>query len=340
MGGCASYSNLLISGLEQCDSINSIRLLTETASSHTYRVTRNKIHIYRTLPRRDSKPRKNLPLHALTFLITQLQIAIFLIQFSLSGSGTKIVHIHNRFGRRWIGLYCRMLNIQSVLDIRDRFYHEGGLKAYDSIICASQNIYLDLRSRGLKKVLLKSVPIDLSEIRAVARLSRSEAKPFILFVGVVSHGKGVLKLIESYKATKTCKENFNLVIIGPSHIKNFDEYLIERNIEYLGVVERKIVLETIQQSSLLVLPSESEGMPRVALEAIGLGVPTILPRGIPEFDTFCRNCVLDEDNGKPLSAMLDEPFHRYLSKDFPINDYDSAHYCDELAHSVYKHVSL
>ena len=56
----------------------------------------------------------------------------------------------------------------------------------------------------------------------------------------------------------------------------------------------------------MVLPSRSEGLPTVVLEAVALGSKVICPPGIPEFDEHMPHFVLSEVSADAIANALDE----------------------------------
>jgi glycogen(starch) synthase len=67
---------------------------------------------------------------------------------------------------------------------------------------------------------------------------------------------------------------------------------VRHRVEFLGTIGRERVLEVINESSMLVMPSRWEGLPVAAVEAAGMGRPIVATRvdGIPEI-------VLDGETG-------------------------------------------
>lgn len=337
VGGCAVYSDILIRGMDADDRVRSVWFLTEYSGGSKLIDSTRKAKILRFLPPRDSRPRRHLLAHALLFVINQIFIALFLTLFRLLSSKNRVVHIHNRYGRRWVGVYCRLIGLPAVLDVRDRFYLETGLPVFDKIICASESIQNDLQQRGLENKLISiPVPMDLDEVQSFLKCEPLISQPYILFVGAMTESKGVFRLIQAYCSSLLPEMNTRLVLVGPKNTTNLEERLEFEGVEYLGPKPRHDVLCIIRHAALLVLPSNAEGMPRVALEAIALGVPVILPEGVGDFEEHCPQCLLKDNSVENLTAMLGSPFHEFVPDAFPIHLYSSSGYMGKVIEFVYR----
>jgi glycosyltransferase involved in cell wall biosynthesis len=112
---------------------------------------------------------------------------------------------------------------------------------------------------------------------------------FILFVGVLSPLKNVDGLIESF--TKITKDfpGFKLVIVGEGKERERLQFLvwnlgIEHKTKFQGKLSLKETKDLMKRCYCLVLPSFSEGLGRVLMEAMALGKPVIGSNvgGIPD----------------------------------------------------------
>lgn len=113
--------------------------------------------------------------------------------------------------------------------------------------------------------------VDLDDV-----LERAPQK--IIFLGRISRGKGVDKLIEL--ATR-CNGDFQIAVFGPVD----DESLLEKMaiqpgspIFYGGVLDRQGVKACLTSADVLILPTTytSEGYPGVIIEAADAGLPSIV----------------------------------------------------------------
>ncbi len=103
---------------------------------------------------------------------------------------------------------------------------------------------------------------------------------FILFVGHLQKVKGVDYLIEAFGKIKADFPEFRLVLIG----QGTEKLNIGDDIELKGRLSLEQTRAIMKDCYCLVLPSLSEGLPRVLMEAQALGKPVIGSNvgGIPE----------------------------------------------------------
>ena len=115
---------------------------------------------------------------------------------------------------------------------------------------------------------------------------------FILYVGVLIPRKGVHFLLESFAQIANKIKDTKLVLIGNSDDNSYAGGLREMT-ESLGLNERVTFMDSMPQSKLaeimaraqvLILPSLSEALGRVVLEAMACGTPVIgsAVGGIPD----------------------------------------------------------
>jgi glycosyltransferase involved in cell wall biosynthesis len=109
----------------------------------------------------------------------------------------------------------------------------------------------------------------------------------LLFIGSLNREKGILDLFD---AVYQLKGNYTLHICG-DYKENEIKYefenrkrRIENHVVLHGYVDKDKKMEIFQNADILILPSHSEGMPLVILEALHFGLPIITtPVGaIPE----------------------------------------------------------
>ncbi len=105
---------------------------------------------------------------------------------------------------------------------------------------------------------------------------RSPGKPRVLFVGKLSEAKGVPWLLDAMEGV----DDLELVLVGGG-----DEVLRQRaGARARGLLDNDELAREFQRADVFVLPSLSEGLPLVVLEALGAGCRVVvsdLP-GLPE----------------------------------------------------------
>lgn len=127
----------------------------------------------------------------------------------------------------------------------------------------------------------------------------------ILYIGRLSHEKNLFNLVEALKDLK----DFSLDIVGQGPEK---EKLINKakefsiNLNLLGVFPNEEIPKILNQYQIFILPSVSEGNPKVLLEAMSCGVPCIGTnvQGINNILTHKINGYLCNTNSKSIKNAI------------------------------------
>jgi glycosyltransferase involved in cell wall biosynthesis len=129
-------------------------------------------------------------------------------------------------------------------------------------------------------VVLSEFNININDNKYQSFLEENDVDPnkkLILFVGSIDKRKGVDILV---KAVKNVNEEFQLLIVGPkidSRFYSYIEKLIgdDSKIKVLDYVSKKNLIVLYNLADIFVLPSLSEGLPLVLLEAMAARTPCI-----------------------------------------------------------------
>lgn len=135
---------------------------------------------------------------------------------------------------------------------------------------------------------------------------------FILFVGALEKVKGVDILIEAFFGLVKEFPYFKLVIIGAGSEKKNLEFRVKnlelgKRVEFQGRLSLEETENIMKHCYCLVLPSVSEGLGRVLIEAMALGKPVIGSKvgGIPDLIKHGQNGFLFEvGKAKELTERL------------------------------------
>jgi glycosyltransferase involved in cell wall biosynthesis len=156
------------------------------------------------------------------------------------------------------------------------------LRSFDRIYPLSPALLHDLRRRGFDeqrlKLILNAVDTAAFELCFQSRRPRRPADPFnILFVGRLFRPKGVFELLEAFAGMKVdCPVELRFVGGGPEHAalaSRCSDLGLDTKVRFVGEVHD--VGPHLIWSSVLALPSYSEGIPRAVMEAFCAGVPVI-----------------------------------------------------------------
>lgn len=118
---------------------------------------------------------------------------------------------------------------------------------------------------------------------ASAPLEWGNREPGFLFVGRLSHEKGIRLLIDVWR--RLGRAAGKLTVIGDGPLRSELQRGCPEGVEFLGELPRDEVLTQMRRSRVLVFPSICfEGFPLTIVEAFSFGVPVIASRigGIPE----------------------------------------------------------
>ncbi len=124
--------------------------------------------------------------------------------------------------------------------------------------------------------------VDLRPFLKVSE-RRSPKAGTLVFVGVLSPLKGIQDLIAAVAEVKRVHSFVRLLIVGREGKRGWRRYLgqvacesgISGDITFLGDRPQFEVAEVLSEAAALVLPSKSEGLPRVILEAMAARVPVV-----------------------------------------------------------------
>jgi len=118
-------------------------------------------------------------------------------------------------------------------------------------------------------------------------------------VGRMVPVKGLEYLIKAMPMVVRAVPETRLILVGDGPLrpvlKSYVEELgIPNVVRFVGLTRHSKVIEYLQRSSILVLPSLSEGCPLVVLEAFAAGTPVVASRvgGIPEIVTEGKSGLL------------------------------------------------
>lgn len=98
--------------------------------------------------------------------------------------------------------------------------------------------------------------------------------PLIGYVGRLEEGKGIVNLIEAIPLVLKSNKSFNFIIVGNGPLYPRVEklqYTFSNNVRVMGWVSHEEIASLLNKIKFLVLPSYSEGLPTIVLEAMACG---------------------------------------------------------------------
>lgn len=193
------------------------------------------------------------------------------------------------------------------------------LNKSDRIITVSNKLKIDTRKKfdlnsDKIKVIYNGVDFTKFTLKNEKNINENIDKNFkILFIGNLIPQKGIRELLTSIENVLAIHENIELKIIGDGpllkYIKNrIEEKGLTNHIHLIGKVNHSLLPDFYNNSDLVVLPSYSEGLPNVLVEAIACGTKVIGSNvgGIPEVIKNKRfGSIVEPQNEKSLiNAIL------------------------------------
>ena len=199
------------------------------------------------------------------------------------------------------------------------------LKNSDSLIVLANEFKTKLINCGYKnEIFVTTTKVDNELIKEFdENRIRFNIRTF-LFVSRIEKYKGIYEAIELFVSLKKDYENIQLLIIGDgselSKVKDYINRHEYKDIHILGRLSGNQLAQKYYESDILLLPSYSEGIPAVILEAMSFGliIATTPVGGIVDFFDENMGIFLDRDN--PISnvdrirtIMKDEHQINYIS---------------------------
>lgn len=239
-------------------------------------------------------------------------------------SGADILHTHDYRSNILGGLAARRadkslpwvatVHLHTATSRRLRLYRALDLfllRLADRVITVSRDQRRLLLRRGVDRQRLVLIPtaIDAAAFRSEAedRLSVRKALdlptdcPVVVFLGRLSVQKGVDHFLAAAERVGAARPDARFLIVGngaqrPALERRATELGLDDVVSFLGYQAGAASL--LGASDVVVLPSRSEGLPVVLLEAMAMGIPVVASRvgGIPDLLRHGRTGLLVKPN--------------------------------------------
>jgi len=204
---------------------------------------------------------------------------------SISGMGyvyinEGILNILNRFFTSFLYKYALGHNSIKVI-----FQNKSDLKLVSDISKIPPDNNILIKGSGVDLDLFKFSPLP-------------QGKPIVILASRMLVDKGVIEFVEAARILKLKNIEARFVLVGRPdkennaslHKEDLEAWQEEGVIEYWG--HKKEMEKVLSKSSIVVLPSYREGMPKVLLEASAVGRP-IITTDVPG----CRDAIIPDVTG-------------------------------------------
>jgi glycosyltransferase involved in cell wall biosynthesis len=155
----------------------------------------------------------------------------------------------------------------------------SALRGADAVRTISDYTTGLVRSHGVEPAAVFPAFMDLEPF--LGPVQPLPAEPRALFVGVLEHYKGIEELAEAWRAVAARLPGVKLHIVGKGTRRAVVEQLVRDlpdRVEWTEVLPTEGVAQALDHATLLLLPSRSEGMGRVLVEAFCRGRPAVASR--------------------------------------------------------------
>lgn len=148
-----------------------------------------------------------------------------------------------------------------------------------AILAVSRSLQKELiQHYGYSKSVLIGNGVDINEFIPGNKNIQLNFNEYILFIGRLSYGKGIIDLIRAFSNVK--RNNLKLYLCGHGKLKKeliklVYELKIENKIVFFDYVEHSKLITLIQGALMVVIPSRYETGPLVLLEAMSCGKSVI-----------------------------------------------------------------
>jgi len=142
-----------------------------------------------------------------------------------------------------------------------RIAEENGLKRYSNKLCIAHEHFIDFSSFNLRKKI-------------------EDRKNLVGYTGRLSEEKGCLNFVEAIPSLLETRKDITFLIGGDGNLlSKIREYLkkmnLMSNVKMAGWIPHDKLPEYLNELKLLVLPSYTEGLPNIMLEAMACGTPVL-----------------------------------------------------------------
>ncbi|MBK7895296.1 MAG: glycosyltransferase family 4 protein [Anaerolineaceae bacterium] len=283
-----------------------------------------KLTILRQLPRRVSEKRPYL-IHALTYLQTQLWFQQKLAKL-IEMHQIDLVHFHTRFRGKLVYASLTKLPIPVLADLRDKMSNPADLaQCSQHLLCCALGVARFATEGGYPVSRLTHIPITfespsalpLPTVAAIQAHFGLDERPYLLYLGDITPNKGVYELLDAFAQWQTIEPHMTLVLAGMNREGTSFTNRVNQmnNVRFLGQLSHPHALALMQAAAMVLLPSRSEALGSVILEAIGLGKKVLCPPNIPEFERHLPDFVLPEVSSEAIFHMIQKsgiPHHPQL----------------------------
>jgi len=159
-----------------------------------------------------------------------------------------------------------------------KFLVETGYSLSDRIIIYSENVAKELNLKKYRNKISIAHEHFLDFDKFQIQKPLSERDNVIGYIGRLSEEKGTLNLMEAISQVAEKRDEVAFLIGGDGQLRpQVEEYATKLNnkVKFVGWIAHDELPEYLNKLKLLVLPSYTEGLPNIMLEAMACGTPVL-----------------------------------------------------------------
>jgi glycosyltransferase involved in cell wall biosynthesis len=300
-GGAATFYSNLINTTN--DELN-YYILTEYKPDVSVITRQEGVSVYRILPRVSFLPR---------FFRVLLEVA-FVTVFSvyiLVKEEVDIIHAHaSSFSVVSLALVSTISRVPLAYDCRDEGFRPWIVRMGHTPVwfsCASNIDDILVRNGVPEDRIIRLPVVNPDYVRDYRSIADSQTVSEMLYIGSLREAKGIFLLLEAFEIIRERGLDLHLTVIGDGPAreefeKRCHEIDFGEHVTLTGSTSHDETLRRLAESDVLVLPSESEGVPRVVLEGQDVGTPVVATAvgGIPDVINHEENGMLAEQTAESV----------------------------------------
>lgn len=259
----------------------------------------------------------------IAYELLKLKNKVDSVVFFIGGDTLIIPIILLRLLRKEIIILVAGSSIKSLESKKDTLHYGLRLLKFvsctctDKILVYSESLIKDYSlEKWRKKIQIAHEHlIDFNKFRMLNEYQSRET--IVGYVGRFSQEKGIMQLLSTIPAIIREKPEIKFILIGDGALKEEINQFISKNqlgnnVEMPGWIAHESLPMYLNQMKLLVIPSDTEGLPNIMLEAMACGTPVLATSvgAIPDFIIDGKTGFILENNS--LECITDN-VHRALN---------------------------
>ncbi|OYR54182.1 hypothetical protein DJ70_14575 [Halorubrum halodurans] len=229
--------------------------------------------------------------------------------------GVDVIHAHaSSFSVISLAIVSTLFQVPIAYDCRDEAFRPWIVQmGYTPVwfSCAS-NIDKILTQNGVPRDRIIRLPvINPGYVQDYRFVADSQTVSNLIYIGSLREAKGIFDLLDAFEIICEHESNVHLTIIGDGPAQGeFIKYCRRMNLKEQVTLEGSLSHEKtlcyLSRSDILILPSKSEGVPRVVLEGHDVGTPVVATDvgGIPDVIDHEENGLLAEQTTESIAESV------------------------------------